>query len=252
MIHLVAWYHQSWTNWQWGSLDSRKPSAPWWFDLPRKWRHIPLTIAPQCSLQYKMAFFPAYLLKTGHKPTLRLHSMQAALLHSSSSQGRGRSAASLGSTVARHNSSSKVATVQWEFWKCVSPYNATAWCIKRVSIVLIFLSFFAFVVVNTVLLYIIPASMIPACTHDLFNYPCFILGGTKSLHSYWLCPRKFCASVKRSLSPELQQPRKLFCFLQGWCLLFCDVVPQGTVLFPSANSIWKESDSSLSDRTHFL
>lgn len=64
------------------------------YDLPRKWWNIPVAISPQHSLPPKMAFFPVSLLKTGHKPTLRLHNTQAALLCSSPSQGRGVSAAS--------------------------------------------------------------------------------------------------------------------------------------------------------------
>lgn len=64
---------------------------PLWFDLPRKSRHITRTTTSLCSLACKMAFFPTSLLKTGHKPTLKLHHMQTALLHSSPCQPRDRS-----------------------------------------------------------------------------------------------------------------------------------------------------------------
>lgn len=74
-------------------------------------------ISPGLSLQraayhVRWLFFLHPSLKTEHKPTLGLHSMQAALLCSSSLQGRGMSAASPGNTAARHDSSSEVAAVQ--------------------------------------------------------------------------------------------------------------------------------------------
>lgn len=59
-----------------------------WFDLLRTLSHIPGTTTPHSTAYHKMAFFPPPSWTKGINPTLRLHSMQAAPLHSSSSQGR--------------------------------------------------------------------------------------------------------------------------------------------------------------------